>query len=164
MTRVESGSYNGWMNAASEQRILALDLGTKTIGLAVSDPLGLTAQGLPTLWRSNRRADLTRLRELVEALGVTRVVVGHPLHLKGYAGARAKEAERFADWLRAELDVPVELFDERLTTAEAERHLREAKVTRAKRKQVVDQIAATLLLQAYLDRQATLPAAEPTGG
>jgi len=148
------------MSIDSEQRILALDLGSKTIGLAVSDPLGLTAQGLPTLWRSNRRADLTHLRELVAALGVTRVVVGHPLHLKGYAGARAKEAERFADWLRAELAVPVELFDERLTTAEAERRLREAKVTRAKRKQVVDQIAATLLLQAYLDRQAT----EPTGG
>jgi len=152
------------MNAASEPRILALDLGTKTIGLAVSDPLGLTAQGLPTLQRSNRRADLTHLRELVEALGVTRVVVGHPLHLKGYAGARAKEAERFADWLRAELAVPVELFDERLTTAEAERRLREAKVGRAKRKQVVDQMAATLLLQAYLDRQATLRATEPTGG
>jgi len=152
------------MNAGSELRILALDLGTKTIGLAVSDPLGLTAQGLPTLQRSNRRADLTHLRELVEALGVTRVVVGHPLHLKGYAGARAQEAERFADWLRAELAVPVELFDERLTTAEAERCLREAKVGRAKRKQVVDQMAATLLLQAYLDRQAALRATEPTGG
>jgi len=152
------------MNAASAPRILALDLGTKTIGLAVSDPLGLTAQGLPTLQRSNRRADLTQLRELVEALGVARVVVGHPLHLKGYAGARAKEAERFADWLRAELAVPVELFDERLTTAEAERRLREAKVSRAKRKQVVDQMAATLLLEAYLDRQAALRATEPTEG
>ncbi|MFQ5926390.1 MAG: Holliday junction resolvase RuvX [Terriglobia bacterium] len=137
-------------------RVLAIDLGTKNVGLAVSDPLGLTAQGLPTLRRSKRRADLARLRELVEALGVTRVVVGHPLHLKGFAGARAQEAERFARWLAAELDVPVELFDERLTTREAERHLRAAGASRAQRQQMVDQVAATLLLQAYLDRQATL--------
>lgn len=143
-------------------RILALDLGTKNIGLAVSDPLGITAQGLPTLRRTNRRADLARMRELVEALGVTRVVVGHPLHLKGYASARAHEAERFADWLRAELDVPVELFDERLTTVQAERHLRAVGASRTQRKQAVDQVAATLLLQAYLDRQAALRAPEPS--
>lgn len=142
-------------------RTLAIDLGTKNIGLAVSDPLGVTAQGLPSLRRTNRRADLAHLRELVEALGVTQVIVGHPLHLKGYAGARAQEAERFAEWLRAELArpggqaMPVELFDERLTTVEAERHLRTAGASPAERKREVDRVAATLLLQAFLDRDAS---------
>ncbi len=139
----------------NENRILAIDLGTKNIGLAVSDPLGLTAQPLPTLRRSNRRADLAHLGELVEALAVERVLVGHPLHLKGYAGARAQQAERFADRLQEKLEVPVELFDERLTTVEAERLLREAGATRAERRRAADQIAAQLILQTYLDQQAT---------
>ena len=138
----------------SRARILAIDLGSKNIGLALSDPLGLTAQGLPTLRRTNRRSDLARIRELVEAFQVEHLVVGHPLHLKGYAGARAQEAERFADWLRRELHLPVELFDERLTTAEAERLLREAGASRAERKRAADQIAATLILQTYLDQEA----------
>ncbi len=138
-----------------DNRILAIDLGTKNIGLAVSDPLGLTAQPLPTLRRSNRRADLAHLGELVEALAVERVLVGHPLHLKGYAGARAQQAERFADRLQEKLEVPVELFDERLTTVEAERLLREAGATRAERRRAADQIAAQLILQTYLDKQAT---------
>ena len=138
-----------------DNRILAIDLGTKNIGLAVSDPLGLTAQPLPTLRRSNRQADLAHLGELVEALAVERVLVGHPLHLKGYAGARAQQAERFADRLQEKLEVPVELFDERLTTVEAERLLREAGTTRAERRRAADQIAAQLILQTYLDQQAT---------
>lgn len=124
------------------------------MGLAVSDPLGLTAQGLPTLRRTNRRADLARIRELVEAYQIERVVVGHPLHLKGYAGARAREAERFADWLRRDLKLPVELFDERLTSAEAERLLRAAGSSRRQRKEAADRIAATLILQTYLDMRA----------
>ena len=159
---LQSHSYNGGVKSTA--RILAIDLGTKNVGLAVSDPLGLTAQGLPTLRRTSRRADLARLRELVEALGVTRIVVGHPLHLKGFASTRAREAERFAGWLRSELGLPVELFDERLTTVEAERHLRATGAGPTQRKQAVDRVAATLLLQAYLDRQAALEAsAEPSG-
>lgn len=146
-------------------RILALDLGSKNIGLAVTDPLGLTAQGLPTLKRTNKRADLARLREVVEALGVERIVVGHPLHLKGFAGARAQEAERFAAWLRRELRLTVELFDERLTSVEAENLLREAGArrfrTRNERKRAIDQIAATLILQSYLEHQAAQAAAVP---
>ena len=141
---------------SSHGRILALDLGSKTIGLAVSDPLGWTAQGLPSLRRTNRRADLERLRELVDAYQVERVVVGHPLHLKGYAGARAQEAERFAAWLSRDLKLPVELFDERLTTAEAERLLREAGSSRRQRREAADQIAATLILQTYLDQARSL--------
>src|SRR3989338_6344917 len=105
-------------------RILAVDFGSKNLGLAVSDPTGLIAQGLPTLKRTNRRADLVRLREIVEALGVERILVGHPVHLKGYAGERARQAARFADWLRRELRLPVELVDERLTSVEADNLLR----------------------------------------
>lgn len=143
-------------------RILAIDYGTKNLGLAVSDPLGLTAQGLPTLRRANRRADLARIRELVEACEVERIVVGHPLHLKGYASARAREAERFAAWLRRDLKLPVELFDERLTSAEAERLLRIAGTSRRQRRAAVDRIAATLILQTYLDQQAAgSPSEEP---
>jgi len=135
-------------------RVLALDLGSKTIGLAVSDPLGLTAQGLPTLRRRGRRADLERLRELVTAYQVEHLVVGHPLHMKGYASSRAQEAERFAKHLQRDLKLPVDLFDERLTTVEAERLLREAGASRRERREAADQIAATLILQTYLDQKA----------
>ncbi|MFQ5695184.1 MAG: Holliday junction resolvase RuvX [Terriglobia bacterium] len=136
------------------RRILALDLGSKNIGLAISDPLGLTAQPLPTLRRTNKRNDLERLRELVDAYQVVTLVVGHPLHLKGYAGARAHEAERFAEGLRRELGLRVELFDERLTSAEAERLMREAGASRRQRREAADQVAATLILQTYLDQRA----------
>lgn len=157
----EGASYNNG-SMMNPRRILALDLGAKNIGLAVSDPLGLTAQGLPTLRRTNKHADLARIRELVEALQVERVVVGHPLHLKGFAGARAREAERFAAWLRRQFNLPVELFDERLTSWEAEQVLRERGTKdrprtaqgRTKRKEAVDRVAASLILQAYLDQQA----------
>jgi putative Holliday junction resolvase len=134
--------------------VLALDLGSKTIGLAVSDPLGITAQGLPTLRRHGRRADLARLRELVTAYQVEQIVVGHPLHMKGYASTRAQEAARFAEQLRRHLKLPVELFDERLTTVEAERLLQEAGASRRERREAADQIAATLILQTYLDQKA----------
>ncbi|MBI4466059.1 MAG: Holliday junction resolvase RuvX [Acidobacteria bacterium] len=158
----ESAPYNG--RVKSSGRILAIDLGSKNIGLAVTDALGLGAQGLPTLRRTNRRADLKRLRELVEAIEVERIVVGHPLHLKGYAGARAQQAARFADWLRRELRLPVELFDERLTSWEAEQRLRAAGSrrfgTRAQRKDAVDRLAATLILESYLEHQTARAARE----
>jgi putative Holliday junction resolvase len=150
----KGASYNE--EVSEHRRILGLDLGSKRIGLAVSDPLGVTAQGLPTLKRTNRRADLERLRELVDAYQVERIVLGHPLHLKGYASARAEEAERFAEWLRRDLKLPVELFDERLTSAEAERLMREAGASRRARREAADQIAAQLILQTYLDRARSL--------
>ena len=147
---------------SEHRRILALDLGSKRIGLAVSDPLGLTAQGLPTLKRTNRRATMERLRELTDAYQVERIVVGHPLHMKGYASSRAEEAERFAEWLRRDLRLTVELFDERLTSAEAERLMREAGASRRERREAADKIAAQLILQTYLDRARAL-APEPSG-
>lgn len=145
-------------------RILAIDFGGKFIGLAVSDPLGVTVRGLPTLKRSNKRADLEHIRELVEALGVERVVVGHPLHLRGHAGDRAREAERFAAWLRRELELPVELYDERLTSVEAESLLRErgerpprTRQSRTQRIETVNRLAAAVLLQSYLDERVAHP-------
>jgi putative Holliday junction resolvase len=156
----------------TQPRILAIDFGGKYIGLAVSDPLGVTARGLPTLKRGHKRADLDHIRELVEALRVERIVVGHPLHLKGHAGKRAKEAERFAAWLRRELKLPVELYDERLTSVEAENLLRERGESRRfgaphwtqsrnQRVQAVNRIAAAVLLQSYLDERAAQPASNP---
>ena len=144
-------------------RILAIDFGSKNLGLAVSDPTRLIAQGLPTLKRANRRADLTRLRELVEAMGVERILVGHPLHLKGYAGERARQAARFADWLRRELRLPVELVDERLTSVEAEHLLHARGASKKERRESVDRVAAALLLQTYLDahREKERAPAEP---
>jgi len=148
-----------------QARILAIDFGGKYIGLAVSDALGLTASGLPTLKRSNKRGDLDHIRELVEALQVERIVVGHPVHLKGHAGERAKEAEQFAGWLRRELSVPVELYDERLTSVEAENLLRErgegrprSRQSRNQRVEAVNRIAAAVLLQSYLDERVARPA------
>lgn len=134
-------------------RILAIDWGMKNVGLAVSDPLSITAQPLPTLKRTNRRADMGRIGELVEAMQVKRILVGHPLHLKGHAGKRALEAERFAERLRESTGLPVELIDERLTSAEAERLMLDAGLSRTKRREKADQIAAQLILQTYLDRQ-----------
>src|SRR3970040_2766803 len=104
-------------------RILAVDFGSKNLGLAVSDPTGLIAQGLPPLKRANRRADLVRLRELVEALGVERILVGHPVHLKGYAGERARQAARFADWLGGALRPPGAVGGERLPSVAGPQHL-----------------------------------------
>lgn len=160
----EGGSYNGWVKR--QARILAVDFGGKYIGLAVSDPLGLTARGLPTLKRKNKRGDLEQIREVVEACEVERIVVGHPLHLRGHAGARAREAERFAAGLRRELELPVELYDERLTSVEAESLLRERgerpprrRQSRNQRIEAVNRLAAAVLLQSYLDEKVGRPAA-----
>ena len=141
-------------------RILAIDLGARTMGLALSDPLGVTAQGLPTLRRKNRAEDLRRLRELVTSHEVRLIVVGNPLHLSGDASASSTRAAGFAELLRRELGCAVELWDERLTTVEADRVLRAADLSRAKRQKAVDRLAATLLLQSYLDahRSSQVPA------
>jgi putative Holliday junction resolvase len=120
--------------------------------LAVSDPLGITAQGLPTLQRKNRREDLEALRRVVEQQGVSLIVVGNPLHMSGHEGAQSESAAAFAAQLRRSLDRQVVLWDERLTTAEAQRVLRESGVGISKRAAAVDRMAAVILLQSYLDR------------
>jgi putative Holliday junction resolvase len=140
-----------------EVRILALDVGEKRIGLAVSDPLGITAQGLGVLARQGREADLARLLEVARRYGVQEIVVGLPRHLDGRPGKMAEEILELARTLGEALGVPVTPVDERLTTAQAERMLVQADVSRRRRRRVVDQVAAVLILQGYLDFRRQRP-------
>src|SRR5271157_1212257 len=132
-------------------RILALDFGSKTIGLAVSDELGITAQGLATLRRTNKRNDLDHLRRLIKQYGVGEIVMGLPLRLSGDTGIQSDKVEVFAEELRKKFKLPVHLFDERLTSVEANRLLRESEMSIRRRAEVVDQLAAVLILQAFLE-------------
>lgn len=134
-------------------RILAIDYGRKRIGLAISDELGLTAQPLVTLVRKNRREDLRRLRDVCRRHGVTRILVGHPLHITGAVGEMADEAARFAARLKKELGIVVELMDERLTTWEAQQTMAELKSSSRRKRTSVDDVAAAVLLREYLDRR-----------
>ena len=134
-------------------RVLAVDLGTVRVGLALSDPLRITGQPMGRLPRRALRDDLTALIDIVRANDVAVVVVGHPLLMSGIAGERALDAQAFAGRLRAEIVCPVVLWDERLTTVQAERALLEGNVSRRNRRKVVDAAAAALLLQSWLDAQ-----------
>jgi putative holliday junction resolvase len=137
--------------AGGTQRILAIDYGRKRIGLALSDELGLTAQPLSVLSRTNRRDDLRRLRDICRERGVTRIVVGHPVEMSGAAGEMAGEAARFALRLEKELGIATELLDERLTSWEAKQTIAASTSTRDKR-QAVDDVAAAILLREYLEK------------
>ena len=134
-------------------RVLAVDLGTVRVGLALSDPLRITGQPMGRLPRRALRDSLDALVEVVLANDVTVVVVGHPLLMSGNAGERASDAQAFAERLRGEIGCPVVLWDERLTTVQAERALLEGNVSRRNRRNVVDAAAAALLLQSWLDAQ-----------
>jgi putative Holliday junction resolvase len=141
-------------------RVVALDLGSRRIGVAVS--AGSLAVPHDTLHRrGDRRADHRAIADLVAELGADRVVVGLPLSLDGTMGPAARAADQEAAELRALLDVPVETYDERLTTVTAERDLRERGMRAERRRQVVDQLAAAVLLQAWLDRHAGTPPSPP---
>ena len=137
-------------------RILALDLGERRIGLAVSDELGLTAQGLDSLTRTTEREDLERLARLVEEKQVAVIVVGNPIRMDGTEGARSEWARRFARKLERRTRRSVVLWDERLTTKAAERVLRASGVSRAQRNRAVDRLSAVLLLSRYLDTLSPL--------
>ncbi len=132
-------------------RILAIDFGTKRMGLAVSDALGVTAQGLDTLQRTRIADDLERLRLLVEEYSVARVLVGNPIGHSGGETAMSQQVAEFVEKLRRRLPCPVELRDERLTSVEANRTLRDSGLSIGKRQRAVDRMAAVLLLQSYLD-------------
>jgi len=123
----------------------------KRMGLAVSDALGITAQGLPTLQHTRLENDLERVRELTETYSTERVLVGNPLGHGGGETAMSRKAAEFAEKLRRRVACPVLLWDERLTSVEANRALRDSGLTPGKRRQAVDRVAATLLLQSYLD-------------
>jgi putative holliday junction resolvase len=132
-------------------RVLALDFGSNRIGLAVSDELGLTAQGLPTLRRSNKRNDLDHLRRVIRQFGISELVLGLPLRMSGSEGAQAEKVKAFGGELRRKFKLTVHLFDERLTSVEANRVLRETDMSIQRRAEVVDQVAAVLILQSFLE-------------
>jgi putative Holliday junction resolvase len=138
-----------------QSRILALDLGKRRIGLALSDPLGITAQGLPTLERKNIREDLAALSQIAAEHEVRFILIGHPLHMSGREGRQAEYTREFAERLRTRTGLEVKFWDERLTTVEAQRVLRESGIGIQKRAKAVDRLAAQILLQSFLAAQAS---------
>lgn len=138
-------------------RVLGLDVGSKTIGIAVSDPLGITAQGLETVRRKNKRSDFERLAAVIRDYAVVEIVVGYPLRLSGAEGTQSQKMQLFADELRKKFGLPVHLWDERLTSSQANRLLREAELSIKKRGAAVDRMAAMLILQSWMEaREAAL--------
>ena len=133
-------------------RIMALDVGRRTIGIACSDALLMTAQGIETIRRTSLENDFTRLRELISEYEVHELVVGMPKNMNGTKGDRAEKTEEFVEKMKAVIDLPVTFWDERLSTVMAERQLIAADVSRKKRKGVIDKMAAVVILQGYLDR------------
>jgi putative Holliday junction resolvase len=134
---------------------MALDVGDRRIGVAVSDALGLTAQPILTLVRSNRRNDLRSLARLARRYACQALVVGNPLYMSGDQSPQAIKAQGFARLVHEETHLPLYLWDERLTTTEAHRHLHAAGRPGSEHRAVVDQVAAVLILQAFLDAGAT---------
>ena len=132
-------------------RVLGLDVGSKTIGLAVSDPLGITAQGLETIRRKNKRSDFEQLTRVIRQYEVSEIVVGSPLRLSGAEGIQSEKMQHFAEGLRKKFALPVHLWDERLTSSQANRLLREFDVSIKKRAGAVDRMAAVLILQSWMD-------------
>ena len=135
-------------------RVLGLDYGSKTVGVAVSDPLGLTAQGVETVWRKQEnklRRTLARIEEIISEYQVTEIVLGYPKNMNNTVGERAEKSLEFKEMLERRTGLEVIMWDERLTTVEANRTLMEASVRRENRKQYLDQVAAVFILQGYLD-------------
>jgi putative holliday junction resolvase len=132
-------------------RVLALDLGKKRIGLAMSDPLGITAQGLPTLERTRIRDDLDALARVIDENNVTLILMGHPLHMSGREGRQAEYTREFAARLARRTGLEIRFWDERLTTVEAQRVLRSSGIGIEKRARAVDRLSAVILLSSYLD-------------
>lgn len=134
-------------------RAMGLDVGTKTVGVAVADELGITAQPITVIRRSNLKADLAELIRLAQDREVDRFVLGLPLNMDGSEGPRAQATRKFGDALAKASSLTIIYQDERLTTVAAERSLLEADVSRSKRREVIDQVAASLILQGWLDAQ-----------
>ncbi len=135
-------------------RIMGLDYGSKTVGVAVSDPLGLTAQGIEIVRRKSEnklRQTLARIEEIAKEYGVEKIVLGFPKHMNNDIGERAEKSLEFKEMLERRTSLPVVMWDERLTTVEADRTMMETGIRRENRKEYVDMIAAVFILQGYLD-------------
>ncbi|MBE6183702.1 Holliday junction resolvase RuvX [Heyndrickxia ginsengihumi] len=136
-------------------KIMGLDVGSKTVGVAISDALGWTAQGIETIAidEESKQFGFDRVTELVENHQVEKIVVGYPKNMNNTIGPRAEAAKAYAEELEKRLKLPIILWDERLSTMQAERILLQADVSRKKRKKVIDKMAASVILQGYLDSQ-----------
>ena len=135
-------------------RVLGLDVGARRIGVAVTDPLGITAQGLDTIQRQNKRLDYAQLDAVIQQYEIQEIVVGYPLRLSGEIGIQAEKMTLFAEELKKRFQIPVHLFDERLTSAEANRVLRESEISIQKRAKAVDRMAAVLILQSWMETRS----------
>ena len=133
-------------------RILGLDVGSKTIGVAISDPLGWTAQGITTIKRTKKDQDIEEIRKICKEYSVESIVVGLPKNMNGTIGDSGEKVLNFSEEIKESLEIKVEMWDERLTTIAAHKAMLEADLSRGKRKKIVDKIAAIYILQGYLDR------------
>jgi putative Holliday junction resolvase len=131
-----------------------MDVGSRRIGLAISDLLGITAQGLDTIHRQNKRVDFAQLERVIREHKVTEIVMGLPLRMSGAEGIQAEKMQTFAEEIRRRFKLPVHLWDERLTSAQANRLLRETDMSIKRRGAVVDQMAAVLILQSWMDAKS----------
>jgi putative Holliday junction resolvase len=136
-------------------RILGLDVGSRRIGVAVSDPLGITAQGLDTILRKNKRLDFAQLEALIHKYSVSEIVVGLPLRMSGAEGTQSEKMRAFAEDVKKKFKLPVHLWDERLTSAEANRVLRDSEMSIQRRGEVVDRMAAVLILQNWMEARSS---------
>ena len=137
----------------TQLRALALDMGSKRIGVAISDQSGIIAQALETIASTNPERDLRRVLEIVSDYDVTEIVIGVPYNMDGSEGRQVEKIRKFKDLISGNVTVPVYEWDERLTSVAAERALLEADMSRAKRRKVIDKVAAALILQGHLDRR-----------
>lgn len=134
-------------------RIMGLDIGDKTIGVAVSDIMGLTAQGVTTIKRVGKKKDIEEIKKIIAERQVNKIVSGLPKNMNGTIGTQGEKVQKFCELLKQETNLPIEFWDERLSTVAAERSLIEGNVRRENRKKVIDMLAAVIILQGYLDLQ-----------
>ena len=132
-------------------RIMGLDIGDKTIGVAVSDLMGLTAQGVTTIKRVGKKKDIEAIKQIIDEKQVNKIVSGLPKNMNGTVGPQGEKVQKFCELLKEETNLPIEFWDERLSTVAAERSLIEGNVRRENRKKVIDMLAAVIILQGYLD-------------
>ena len=135
------------------ERIMGLDVGNKTIGVAISDPLLLTAQGLKTISRESNKRDIEEIEDIINKCKITKIIVGFPKNMNNTIGPQGEKVLSFVDKLKKRVNIDIILEDERLTTMAAERILIEGDVSRKNRKKVIDKVAASYILQTYLDRR-----------
>jgi putative holliday junction resolvase len=149
------------MGNKTEMRIMGLDIGSHTIGVAMSDELGMTAQGLKTIKRKSMEEDLREIKTIISKFEIEKVVAGLPKNMDGTLGKGTEAVFRWIQAFKERIHLPVVTWDERLTTVEATKILLEADLSRRKRKRVIDKVAAVLILQGYLDHSSAAPLAEP---